>query len=139
MLKSKLVLGIIFHTIAIITLIMPNVIWFYLNRATYFETGVDKMSVGGMLTAFYMLLMVKGAFKEIDKRFATFINLFLILAITWFFESIINDLFWIILCGIVGYGFYLVFSTIGKKYMAYHNAVTDERARVYARNEVGNV
>jgi hypothetical protein len=139
MLKSKLFLGVMFHTIAIITLIAPNVVWFYLNRATYFETGVDKLSVGAMLTVFYMLLMVKGAFKDIDKRFATFINLFLILAITWFFESVINDLFWIILCGNIGYAFYLVFSSIGKRYMNYHNAVTDERARVYARNEVGNV
>ena len=139
MLRSKLVLGIIFHTLAIIALIAPNVVWFYINRATYFETGVDKLSVGAMLTVFYMLLMVKGAFKDIDKRFATFMNLFLVLAITWFFESVINDLFWIVLCGIIGYAFYLVFSTIAKRYMNYHNAVTDERARVYARNEVGNV
>ena len=113
MLRSKLVLGVIFHTLAI-TLIAPNVVWFYINRATYFETGVDKLSVGAMLTVFYMLTHGQGCVQGYRQAIATFMNYFLVL-LFMVFESVINDLFFpriVIVDPSALCVFYSVFSTI---------------------------
>lgn len=88
-----------------------------------------------MITVVFILLLMRGAFESANKKFKTVIVLGFLLAIVWFLEPIIRDLFWIILWGIVGYVLYILFSSIAEHNMKYYRAYKDESSRVYARRE----
>ena len=117
--------------------------WFYMNRDTYFKEDSSSLSMGAIMTLIYIVAVMKGAFKQIDKRFATLFSIMLFTVIVWFMEAIIHDLVWILLFGTVGYVFYLIFSFWASSYLRYYKTYRDEHARVYARkemnDEVGNV
>lgn len=138
LLKNKFFMGWLFTITSLVLLVTPNMIWFYINRETYFEHGTTRLSIGAMLTLVYILALLKGAFKEIDKRLSTMISMCVFLAIVWFFDMIISDLYWIVLCGIIGYLFYLVFALVGSTHLEHHKAYKDEKMRVRARTEVND-
>ena len=141
--SKRLFWGIVFTIISIIFLIGFEVAWVWYKRDVYFISGVDKMSGGAMITAVFIVLLMRGAFESANKKFKTVIILGFMLAIVWFLEPIISDLFWIILWGIVGYVLYILFNSIAQNNLKYYKAYKDEHARVYARremnSEVGNV
>lgn len=140
---KKLIVGSLLTALSLIFLILPNVIWFYMNRDTYFREDSTSLSIGAIMTLIYIVAVMKGAFKQIDKRFATLFSLILFTVIVQFMEAIIHDLVWILMFGSIGYLFYLVFSFWASSYLRYYKAYKDESARVYARkeidSEVGNV
>ena len=137
--SKRLFLGILFYTIAFILLIGFEAGWVYFNRSTYFISGVDKLSGGAMITVVFILLLMRGAFESANKKFKTIIILGFLLAIVWFLEPIIKDLFWIILWGIIGYMLYILFSGIAEHNLKYYKAYKDESARVYARRETSAI
>ena len=57
------------------------------------------------------------------------------LVVVWCFDSIITDLFWIILSSIIGYVLYLVLNIIGKRDLVYYKDYRSESARVMARKD----
>lgn len=141
---SRMLRGALFTVISLVLLIAPNVVWFYINRDTYFETGVDRLSVGALLTLLFVFALMRGAFKDIDKRTTTIISLATVLAILWFFDAIIGDLWWIVLSGLTGYVMYLFFAIVAKRDLEYHRTLKDEKTRIRARKsaqeeELGSV
>lgn len=140
--KKKLIAGIILYGLSIILLILPIIILFIINKDVYFVDGNETdITFGGVLGLGYMLLLVSGAFKDIDKRFSTLVGMCITLGVVWFLEAIISDLYWVILCGIIGYVLYIALSSWAKYLLNYARAYNNERARVDARAdyEVGNV
>lgn len=136
--KKRLFWGIVFYMIAIIFLIGFEIGWIYFKRDSYFVSGVDKLSSGAMIAIVFIVLMMRGAFESANKQFKTVIILGFLLAIVYFLQPIIYDLFWIILWGITGYVLYILFSSIAKYNLRYYKAYKDEHARVYARREVNS-
>lgn len=140
---KKLITGSVLAILSFIFLILPNAIWFYMNRDTYFQEDATSLSMGAIMTLIYIVAVMKGAFKSIDKRFSTLFSIMLFTVIVWFMEAIIHDLVWILMFGTLGYVFYLIFSFWASSYLRYYKAYKDESARVYARkeidSEVGNV
>jgi len=141
--RKKLISGIILYGMSIVLLILPIIILFIIRRDVYFVDGNETdITFGGILGLGYMLLLVSGAFKDIDKRFSSLIGMCIALGVVWFLEAIMSDLFWVILCGIIGYILYITLSTWGKYYINYARGYNNERARIDARNdyeEIGNV
>jgi len=133
--KKRYVRGIIFTTASMVLLVLPNAVWFYLQRDAYFETGVTRLSTGALISLLFILGLLRGAFKNIDKRFATFMALFVFLSITWFLDSVIQDLFWILTNAIIGYSLYLVLSLIAKRDLSYYAGYREEKSRIEARKE----
>lgn len=138
---KKLIMGSVLAILSFIFLILPNVIWFYMNRDTYFQENSTSLSMGAIMTLIYIVAVMKGAFKHIDKRFATLFSIILFTIVVWFMEAIIHDLVWILMFGAFGYVMYLIFSFWSSSYLRYYRTYKDEHARATARSdyEVGNV
>lgn len=141
--RAKLFTGIMLYALSIVLLILPIIVLFIIRKDVYFVDGNETdITFGGILGMGYALLLVSGAFKDIDKRFSTLIGMFIVLGVVWFLEAIMSDLFWVVLCGIMGYVLYIVLSTWGKYYINYARGYNNERARIDARKDyedVGNV
>lgn len=140
--KKKYITGILLYVLSFALLIAPIIFLFILNRDKYFIDGQGTdITVGGLIGIGYALLLVTGVFKDIDKAFSRLFGMFIALAVVWFLEAVISDLFWFILAGIIGYVLYLGLSAWAKYNLNYAKAYINERARVDARAdyEVGNV
>lgn len=140
--KKKYITGILLYVLSFALLIAPIIFLFILNRDKYFIDGQGTdITVGGLIGIGYALLLVTGVFKDIDKAFSRLFGMFIALAVVWFLEAVISDLFWFILAGIIGYVLYLGLSAWAKYNLNYTKAYINERARVDARAdyEVGNV
>ena len=140
--KKKYITGILLYVLSFALLIAPIIFLFILNRDKYFIDGQGTdITVGGLIGIGYALLLVTGVFKDIDKAFSRLFGMFIALAVVWFLEAVISDLFWFVLAGIIGYVLYLGLSAWAKYNLNYTKAYINERARVDARAdyEVGNV
>lgn len=120
-------------------LVTPNVIWFVAKRDEYFTTGATKITTGAIVSIVFMAFLLKGAFKDIDKRISTLITMGIVLIIVWLFETIISDMFYIIALGMGGYISYLIFSSIGKRDLEYNRVFKDETFRQEARQDAVNL
>lgn len=94
--------------------------------------------MGVLIGLLYAIFVMRGALKEVSVKIATLLSMFTFLAIVWFLESVIQDLFWVILSTIVGYIFYIFVSTIGERHMNEYKAYKDEKVRVQARQEAND-
>lgn len=140
--RKKFIAGVTLYALSIVLLILPIIILFIIKKDTYFVDGNETdITFGGILGLGYALLLVSGAFKDIDRRFSSLIGMCITLGVVWFLEAIISDLFWVILCGIIGYVLYITLSSWAKYLINYTRSYNSERARIDARvdYEVGNV
>lgn len=138
--KAKKRLGIFFRALAIVLLVTPifalaiykKDIWIINDYTT------DKISLGLIIALLFCLGLLKGAFKSLDKRLITAGSLLTFAVIVWLFDSIIDDLFWIILCAFVGYIFYLIFDGIGSNLYKKSKIYEEENIRTQARKDYDN-
>lgn len=135
--------GVLFTAIALLFLVIPEAVLFYINRDVYFiDNQGGDIAVGGMLLIVFTLMLVFGAFKNIEPLFSGVFSLGVILAITYFFNSILSDLFNIVLAGLIGYIGFAIFFKIAQRKFEYAKSYRTEKARIQARKdfeEVGNV
>jgi hypothetical protein len=125
-------------------LMFPTVVLFIANYDEWVISGEStKIALGVMLGILYALLVMKGALKEISPKIATLLSMFTFLAIIWFLDSMIEDLFWVVASVILGYIFYIFVSTIGSKYLHEYNVRKDEiikqKVVTEIQKDVGNV
>lgn len=131
---KKYITGILLYILSFALLIAPIVFLFIIKRDVYFVDGQGTdITIGGMVGIGYTLLIVTGVFKDIDKTFSRLLGMIIVLAVVWFLEAILSDLFWIILAGIIGYLLYLILSAWAKYNLNYARNYISERARVDAR------
>lgn len=136
MFKKKL-LGILLTTLSFVALVMPILILMIYKRNEWFAVSVDttKVSIGFIVALVFALCLLKGAFKELDKRFCTIFALGIVAVITWLLEAIIKDITIVLIAAIIGYILYLIINSVGKKELNYVKEFTNEKARVDARRE----
>lgn len=135
-LNKKLIKGMIFGFSSFIVLVAPTIVLFIINRDEWVTQGDStKISLGVMLGLLYAIFVMRGALKEVSVKVATLLSMFTFLGIVWFLDSVIQDLFWVILSTIVGYLFYMIMSSIGEKHMREYKAYRDEKVRIIARKE----
>ena len=116
-------------------LILPTGLLFLANFETWVQGDAVKISLGVMIGLVYALLVMRGALREVSVKFATLASMFVFLAIVWFLDSIIQDLFWVISSVIVGYICYMAVASIGQRELSEYKAYKDEKSRVKARQE----
>lgn len=138
-LNKKLLKGWLYTFASFVVLVTPTLVLFLINREEWVtQQEATKISMGVLLGLLYAIFVMRGALKEISVKIATLLSMFTFLAIVWFLESVIQDLFWVILSTIVGYIFYIFVSTIGERHMNEYRAYRDERVRVQARQEAND-
>lgn len=128
--KNKKFIGYLFKGLAIILLITPILSLCLIKKDVWISTEESsiKLSIGFIIALIFCLMMLKGAFKNLDKRLTTVGTLLTFTVIAWLLDSIVQDLIWILLCSFIGYVVYLMFDTIGTK--------TLEKAKVYEHEKI---
>lgn len=131
--KKKLIRGIILEIVSFLALLIPMVILTIINKDKWFIHGADKISIGFIIALIFAILLLKGAFKNVDNRLTTLGTLFVLLILVWCFQTIMDDLFWVILCSIFGYAAYLLVNLFARKDLLYVKEYKSEKARMDAR------
>lgn len=131
--KKKLIRGILLEVISFLALLIPMVILTIINKDKWFIHGADKISIGFIIALIFAVLLLKGAFKNVDNRLTTIGVLFVLLILVWCFQTIMDDLFWVILCSIFGYAAYLLVNIFARKDLNYVKEYKSEKARMDAR------
>lgn len=134
-LNKKLLKGWLYTSFSFVALISPTVILFAVNYNQWVVGDSTKISIGVMIGLLYAILVMRGALKEVSVKAATLVSMITFLAIVWFLDTIIEDLFWVILSVIIGYSFYIVIANIGQRHMMEYKSYRDEKIRVAVRQE----
>lgn len=130
---KKLVVGRLFQVLAFIGLIMPFCLLLLIKKDIYFKTATDtlKISLGVMIGMAYALILIIKALSEINKYVKPLVTLVIITLITFLFQSIIKDLFLILLTLVFGYILFLILITIANHFVEYGK----EYKKTYIREE----
>lgn len=135
-LNKKLLKGWFYTVLSFVVLVSPTLILFLANYDQWVTTQeATKISMGVLIGLLYAIMVMRGALKEVSPKVATLLSMFTFLAIVWFLDSVIADLFWVILSTIIGYIFYIFVSSIGGKHLVEYRAYRDEKVRITAREE----
>lgn len=135
-LNKKLVRGWLYSCLSFVFLVSPTLILFIVNYDQWVtQQEATKISIGVLIGLLYTIFVMRGALKEVSTKAATLVSMFTFLAIVWFLDTILEDLFWVILSVIVGYIFYIFIANIGQRHMMEYKAYKDEKVRVAVRKE----
>jgi hypothetical protein len=131
-----MVKGVFYTILSFIALVSPTISLFILNYDVWVVSGEStKISIGVMIGMLYTILIMRGALKEVSPKIATLFSMFVFLAVVWFLESIISDLFWVIFSTIIGYSLYIIVSSIGNRNLTEYKSFRDEKVRIKVRQE----
>lgn len=134
--NKKLLSGYIYTSISFVVLILPTLILFGINYDDWVVNGeTTRISLGAILGLLYAIVIMSGALKEISPKVATLGSMIVFLMVIWFLESVIQDLFWVVLSVIIGYVMYMGISSIGQRQLNEYKAYKDEKIRVAVRKE----
>lgn len=131
---KKYVFGVLLNVAAIIFFFVPFAILFIVRYDSWVTAETTKISVGVMLGLFYAILVLRGAFKRMSPKLTTIISMGVFLALLWFFDSILNDLFFIVFSIMIGYILFIGLNSWGKRQIEIAKIYKDETVRVTARN-----
>jgi len=135
MMNKKLVRGWFLTFLSFILLISPTTFLFIANYEVWVQDDAVKISMGAMLGMLYAIIVMRGALKEVSPKTATLMSMFVFLGIIWFLDSIVEDLFWVVLSVILGYIMYIIVSSIGQQNINEYKSYKDEKTRIKARKE----
>lgn len=122
--------------ISLVAVSLPLILWVVFKRDTYFRGGgAVNVGIGFSLTMAFILCILKGAFKNINKNLNTIIWLGAFLAITGFLDTILSDLFWILLFAIIGYIMYIPCEYLASINKRRADVASDEKIKQDVRSE----
>jgi hypothetical protein len=135
--NKKLLAGFTYTALSFVALILPTVILFVINYEAWVTISGQstKISLGAMLGLVYAIFVMNGALKEISPKVATLISMVVFLMIIWFLESVIQELFWVVLSVIVGYVCYIGISALGQRHLNEYKVYKEEKIRVQVRKQ----
>jgi len=124
------------RVLSIVAMAVPMGVWFFINRKEYFTTRTSSsMAMGVILGLIFMVLVMAKTFKNMNRYMSTLVFIVVGLALVWFLEPIMRDLFWIFVCLLIGYIFYWPLSATADRLLLHYNTYKEERVRVEARKE----
>lgn len=124
--------------ISIVAVITPILLWIVFNRDTYLRgsTAVNT-GIGFTLSMVFILCILKGAFKNINKNFNIIIWLGSFLGLTYFLDAVLKDLFWILLFAIIGYLLYMPCEYLASVNKRRADIASDEKIKEDVRADYG--
>ena len=125
----------IFCTIAYVALFTPLLVVIIANFDKYFvqKSGLS-VTLGGVLSCFYILLLIKVGFKNLSAVFWAG-GLWVI---TYCLESILTDSLRIVTAFLIGVIFFKIFDLPKNYFSRRLEAYEDEEIRTHARNNINN-
>ncbi len=131
---KKYVFGTICYLLAVVLFIAPFVTLFIAKSNVWLvEAEGAEIVMGVMIGMAYMFLVFKGALKRVAPLLSLFATSIVFMLITYFLDSIINDLFYITASVSLGLLFFIVFYKIGKRQFEIAKIYADEGIKMKAR------
>jgi len=136
---KKYLWGTFLIVLAIIGFFIPFAILFFTKYDEWVVTAdTTSISTGVMIGLVYGVVVLRGGLKRMSPELITFMSMFVMLLIVWFLDSILEDLFFIILSFIAGYTVFLVLSKWGARQIELAKSYGDETYRAKARADYLN-
>lgn len=133
---KKYIFGVVLNLFAVIMFFVPFGILFFAKYDEWVTVAEGtSISAGVMIGLVYGILVLRGALKDMSPKITTLISMGVFLAVVYFLDSIMSDLFWIVLSLMGGYVFFLIFSAWGKRTIELAKIYGDEKMRVVARTD----
>ena len=134
--ESRVWWGVLFHALSVILAVAPTMVWLYINRVKYFTPRTtESMAAGTIFGLIFLVLVLVGAFKNMSKGLTITVFTAVALGLVWFLEPLMADLFWIILCILIGDILFWPTHAIAKRSIKFYNSYKEEKVRVEARRE----
>lgn len=126
--------GTICYILAVILFIAPF-ITLYLIKEDEWVVQAEGLEVatGVLIGLAYMFLVFKGALRRVAPLFNIFLTSIIFMLVTYFLDSIINDLFYITASVAIGLLFFLIFYKIGHRQFEIAKIYADEGVKIAAR------
>lgn len=141
MAKNKVWWGILFRVLSFLCLVTPIAVWILVNRKELFTTHTSTSIALGVVIGLglFVMLIVK-LLKTSNKYLTTATYIVIGVLLTWFLSTIdikpvMNYLFWVFVCGGIGFAFFWPLSATADKLLLHYNTYKEERIRVEARRE----
>ena len=126
---------VVWTMVSLLFVIAPISSLIIYKRDEWFSSGGGvKLGVGFIAAAVFIALVLYGALKNIHASIAKIIWLGALLLITNLLNAILQDLFVILLCAIIGYLFFIPFDMLAKINGRKANAMLDEKIVQEVRN-----
>lgn len=132
----KYIYGVLCYVLAIILFIAPFITLYIIKKNTWVvEAEGFEIAMGVMIGMGYMFLVFKGALKKVAPLLSLFLTSVIFMLITYFLDSIINDLFYITASVAIGLLFFIIFYKIGHRQIEIAKIYADEGIKIKARQE----
>lgn len=133
---KKYIFGVLLSVFAVILFFVPFAILFFTKQDEWVTVAEGtSISTGVIIGLIYGVLVLRGALKDMSPKFVTLISMSVFLAVIYFLDSIMADLFWIVLSLMGGYILFIGFSAWGKRTIELAKVYGDETMRVVARKD----
>jgi len=132
---KKYILGVLCYILSALLFFAPFTTLFIIKGNTWLvEAQGFEIIMGVLIGMGYMFLVFKGALKKVAPLLSLFLTSIMLMLITYFLDSIINDLTLIMASVSLGLLFFIVFYKIGHRQIEIAKIYADEIVRVKARN-----
>lgn len=126
---------VIYTMLSILFVIAPLLILMIIKRDVWFASGgAVKLGLGFGCAMLFILLILKGVFKNIHTTINTIIWLSALLLLTHLLNAVLQDLFVILICAIIGYVLFIPFDILASINKRKANVMLDEKIVQEVRN-----
>ncbi len=131
---KRYVMGYLFIFLAFLLFFLPIGILFFIKYDEWvIAVSGFEVSMGFLIGITYAFIAFKGALKAVSNKASIVITLGVFSAIFYFFDSIINDLFFISMATLIGAILFLITHAIGKRQIEIARIYTNEQIKMIAR------
>ena len=131
---KRYVIGYLFKIFAVLLFFLPIGILFFIKYDEWVvKVNGFELSMGFLLGITYAFLAFKGALRAVGSKSTIIITLGVFSAIFYFFDGIINDLFFISVATLIGAILFIACIAIGKRQIEIAKIYADEQIKMTAR------
>lgn len=132
----KYIFGFVCYIASVILFITPFLILYNIKRDVWIvEAEGFDIAVGVIIGIVYLVLVFKGLLKKAAPLMSVFITTVVLAIIIGLLDSIINDLFWIMISVSIGVLLFVIFYKIGHRQIELAKIYGNEKVRMVAREE----
>lgn len=133
---KKYLYGTLCYILMVALFVAPFITLYFIKQDEWVvqAEGFD-IAVGVVIGLGYMILVFKGALKKVAPLLSLLATSVIFTLITYFLDSIINDLFWVTASVALGLLFFIIFYKIGKRQFEIAKIYADEGIKIKARKD----
>lgn len=131
---KKYIFGVLCYILAVFLFIAPFMTLYFIKQDVWVtEAEGVEIALAVMIGIGYMFLVFKGALKKVAPLLSLLATSIILMLITYFLDSIINDLTLIMASVSLGLLLFIIFYKVGKRQLEIAKIFADEGIKIQAR------